>query len=90
MDNKTLEYMGERVDKARELTRAIKGIGDRINFLQAKSITSVRFSTGDNYTTVGTQYMNLPDNSIVSQIKKSAIELLELYRDQLQRELDEL
>ncbi len=88
MDEKTLEYMGERVDKARKLRHAISEVEGKIKYLKTKVIVNVRFSIDDNYTIIGQNYMGLPDNSIVSHIKEVAIKALEAYRDSLQAELD--
>lgn len=90
MDVKTLEYMGERVDKARKLRKAIDTIDERIKYLRTRSIGTVRFSADDDYIIINQGFMGLPDNSVVSLIKETAITCLESHRDQLQRELDEL
>ncbi len=91
MDVKTLEYMGERVDKARRLQKAIKEVEWKIGSLKATAVPYIQFDNPKGgYIHIGQKYMDLPDNSIVSRIKETTISLLEAYRDSLQKELDEL
>ena len=89
MDNKTLEYMGERVDKARKLTYKIAAINKKIKFLGESTVREVRVGS----TSGGGIYLDkehASTNTILPLVKDAIAEILTNYRDQLQKELDEL
>ena len=84
MDNKTLEYMGERVDKARKLQEIITTINDDIKDLERVGYSTVRFES----STLRNVYIK--NSEALRAIKNEAINALTVHRDSLQHELDEL
>jgi len=93
MDVKTLEYMGERVDKARKLTKDIDSINGKIKHLAnvADRITSISIAFGNG----GGAYLGKgkgadETESVLPIVRAAMVEILTTYRDQLQEELDEL
>jgi len=84
MDNKTLEYMGERVDKARKLQERIKETQKRIDILLKDELSSVNFSINNS------SVFFIKNKAQLNDIKAATINALENYRDSLQHELDEL
>jgi len=90
MDNKTLEYMGERVDKARKLGKKIDGVNKQIESLNTGEPIGICFVNPYNSTQLGKYYNTTPSLAILSQIQNTAINTLTAYRDSLQHELDEL
>lgn len=50
MDQKTLEYMGERVDKARNLQAKIKELKHFIEFSEGKSNITLSDNSGRGFT----------------------------------------
>lgn len=89
MDIKTLEYMGERVDKARKLAKNIATIDDYIKHLNVNTLNEVRLSLRNG----GGIYLDKShaETDAVLPLAKDAIaQILVARRDQLQHELDEL
>lgn len=93
MDSKTLEYMGERVDKARKLEKKISKINDRIDWLTKDDHTIRNISLADRqsrHISVG-EYGDADEiPTLVPQITDAVIVILTEYRNSLQAEIDEL
>lgn len=81
MDTKTLEYMGARVDKAREIQENIEQINYRINFLASGPISGLTMHDQRGH-------MSFIDGN--AEIQELLTQALNNRRDQLQAELDEL
>lgn len=89
MDTKTLEYMGARVDKARKLQEKITEINKSLKMMANNDAHEMRLTLknggavyfGKNYA--GTDV-------VLPEVKDAVVEILTAYRDQLQKELDEL
>lgn len=93
MDIKTLEYMGERVDKARKIKNHINSINNRIEWLKKEDINITSISIKDKRgNTIGLgEYVNETEvPTVVQLIKESVLTILEEYCNSLQKELDEL
>lgn len=89
MDIKTLEYMGERVDKARELKGKIDEIEQRILNLRASVYINVVCKCNkESYEWKFSDFFG--KEALTSDIIPEFIKLLEARRDSLQHELDEL
>ncbi|EPD52795.1 hypothetical protein HMPREF1210_01175 [Paenisporosarcina sp. HGH0030] len=71
MDGKTLEYMGERVDKGRKILSQIKVLEEKKLFLESKEIDSVRFDSGSSAT-------KMPyETGVINELKEAAINILD-------------
>jgi len=91
MGNKTLEYMGERVDKARKLVKDIATINGKIKNLSSDDIAGVGIFLRHGAGVYLGKYKDSPETEhILPEIKVAVINVLENHRDSLQRELDEL
>jgi len=93
MDIKTLEYMGKRVDNARELTQGISDTENLIAFVGKNLIKTnkvqveMQFIHPKSGGYAGrTSFDFVPAPILLDGLKIT----LENYRDSLQRELDEL
>lgn len=91
MDIKTLEYMGERIDKARKLQSDIADINNKIRRLEVCPTIGIKLCNNKNDGVVmGSYFSDKVTNAIVPEIIAATINALATYRDQLQKELDEL
>jgi hypothetical protein len=88
MDNKTLEYMGERVDKARKLAKNIATIDDYIKHLNVNTLNEVRLSLRGGGIYLDKSHAET--DAVLPLAKDAIAQILVARRDQLQRELDEL
>ena len=84
MDTKTLEYMGARVDKARELQKRIDDINNRMDKLENGELRSIAFG----FRNISDFFADTP--KIIKEIKAAAINAYCNHRDSLQKEFDEL
>ena len=83
MDIKTLEYMGTRVDKARNIKRAIVATEESIKRLETEGLGRCSLDLNKGY-------MNIDISEITHAIKSAALIAFINRRDSLQKELDEL
>jgi len=92
MDEKTLEYMGERVDKARKLTKDIATLNSYISSLENGNAKGVCFvgNYQEGYVKLGNYDDSRLTIPVIPEIVPAAINALITYRDSLQAELDEL
>lgn len=81
MDDKTLEYMGERVDKARKIIEFIKS--------KTKDRTTIENSTVDRVYTRNGNLVYIPPDA-QEGVKNSVLNELDAIIAQKQKELDEL
>jgi len=84
LDEKTLQYMGAKVDKARELLKKIDATQGRIDRLSRDELSSVHFSIDHS------SVFYIDNKKQLGEIKAAAINALKNYRDSTQMELDEL
>lgn len=84
MDDKTLAYMGERVDKARELQKEIGNVEVKVKILAEYEPCRIDFA----FNTISTQSIREPH--ILQSIKSATINILQKRKAELQHELDEL
>jgi hypothetical protein len=84
MDKQTLEYMGTRVDRARELSRQIANLDKRTGRLIGDKIHSIVFhfkSDPDFFTNT---------ENIIADAQPALVLAYQNYRNSLQNELDQL
>lgn len=84
MDSKTLEHMWCRVDKARKIQETIKEINDQIENVSAGDMRSIVFQYMTSSSVI------LSGKAIIQDIVAASVNVLINFRDQLQKELDEL
>ncbi len=85
MDEKTLEYMGQRVDRAREINIKIKQIKNAANKIKDKDIVLIKFGIP------GHEFFLQYDFGIdFGAIKNTILNELDLHINCLEKELDEL
>lgn len=87
MDAKTIEYMGQRVDKARDLQEKIRIQNANIAYLKKTNIVLTEVRLGFN--SGGAIYIK-PSDEILSEISEAMINILTNRLDYLQMELEEI
>lgn len=85
MDQKTLEYMGERVDKARSIQRCIKELEHFINYAEEKQFICLIDRHNNGPRIIKSEYPRLFSKAIESVVKEIQDEI-----KQLEQELAEL
>lgn len=91
MDLETLEYMGKRVDGARDIVEQIGRVAKTIAYLTEKEVLTVHFRVGrDTITRVGRDTITLDDKDVICNCLITVIETLEEQREKLQKDLDEI
>lgn len=92
MDDKTLEYMGQRVDKAREILREIQDIDTILKNLEIRTndIDAVSFLYYEGGITIGRRYSKTFYDPVVQSVKAATIVALTELRTEKQNELDAL
>lgn len=92
MDDKTLEYMGQRVDKAREILKKIQDIDKILEALERKSndIDAVSFLYYEGGIAIGNKYSKTFYDPVVQSVKAATIVALTELRTEKQNELDAL
>jgi len=92
MDNKTLEYMGERVDKARKLKNEIMNINTTYSIIQKmKEIQHLHIEGPcEGRTAILRLSQEIPCNVWNTEVKETLLKSILNYRDSIQHELDEL
>ncbi|MDD3021831.1 MAG: hypothetical protein PHX61_12760 [Alphaproteobacteria bacterium] len=90
MDEKTLEYMGARVDKARKLTKDIATLNSYISSLENDNTKGVCFvgNYQEGYVKLGDYYDSKLTIPVIPETITAAISALVVRRDTLQAELD--
>lgn len=83
MDLETLEYMGKRVDGARDIVEQIGRVAKTIAYLTEKEVLTVHFR-------VGRDTITLDDKDVICNCLITVIETLEEQREKLQKDLDEI
>lgn len=90
MDDKTLEYMGERVDRARDLIRKIKNIDEKLALIEeASGLKGIWFRPKD-WTSNSIELDQWAMKQLVTDVEPAIINTLTNIRDALQNELDQI
>ena len=83
MDGKTLEYMGERVDKGRKIQESIKNLNKNKNLVEKEHFINVSFSGRyDVY------FSN--EHEVFVEIQKAAIDIIENHVQKLETKFEEI
>lgn len=91
MDEKTLEYMGQRVDRARKIKQTLIGVKRLQEVMETANHTGVRFDGGRGKDVSLGEYHGDPSTNVaVSECQKAAINALVGLKNDLEKELDEL
>lgn len=81
MDNKTLEYLGGKVDKVRNLKNTIAAVTIQKNYIEKEGMVGVRLASYGS--------MTLP-NHICTDIRAAALNAIDNYIGSLQNQIDEI
>jgi len=85
MDDKTLDYLGERVDKGREILRNIKDLKDKRNSLASLDLDRINYADGH-----GRAVQISLKTGLVDEIKKSTLSALDIEIENLRADFAEL
>lgn len=86
MDHKTLEYMGERVDKARKLSNQIKDLQEKKNTLENQGTIMVAF-IGKNDTRFRSEIYG---DELIDEMVKITLDIIQDRINHLQNEFDKI